>query len=578
MFSANCAKITYSGVLLKLQNGENLVDGNIGGIYMKAKYFLMLILGGVFISLPAWAAPAIQNPQEYLPNTDINTKVDNIITSVPDEKNDFTKSNKFRLEKIVIKSNLKNFKEVKLRKLLKKYEKLDTDINDLNKAVSELTSFYRKNGFPAATAYLPSQKSNDGVIEIAVELGKYGNIVVENNSHVRTEIVNKMVSCLHQGDVIQGKQLETVLHNIIELGGVKAGGFMRPGASVGETDLTIRVEDGKRESYILYSENYGSKSSGRYRYGMMMDFYDFAGIGEHIGINASISNQQQHNYGILYDQVIADDGTRIGINISKTDYELGSHYAAVGAVGQATTIGVYGNTPIWKMSNSRLLFNYGWDYRKLKDELRDFDYSVEKHSNAFRFGISGMEQLPKTAINYDLTLYYGHLTGDNAHIGNMPLTLSTEGNYSKALFNANVRRALGKRWDILLKFQAQQASNNLDSSEQFNLGGANGVRAYPQGEGSGDEGYQATAELRYHTKIPGLALSTYFDAGHIKYTKNDLIPGGTTLKGWDVGVSWSENNGLWARFDYARRIGLCKDATDDAKSKQRMWFFVGKSW
>ena len=45
------------------------------------------------------------------------------------------------------------------------------------------------------------------------------------------------------------------------------------------------------------------------------------------------------------------------------------------------------------------------------------------------------------------------------------------------------------------------------------LGGANGVRAYPQGEGSGDEGVLGTLELRYHTNLPGLILSTYFDAG-----------------------------------------------------------------
>lgn len=546
---------------------------------MKVKSFILFILGGMLITQSAWAAQAIQSPQEYLPADTSKDKNGEIIASMPKPAILDEASAKFYLEKISVKSSFDDdIRKVRLYKILKKYEKQETNIKGLNSAVSEVTDFYRKNGFPAATAYLPPQKSQNGVIEIAVELGKYSRISVENNSGVKTDIINKMASCLHQGDIVRGKQLETVLNNIIDLGGIRAGGFMRPGDAVGETELIIRVEGGQRESYVLYSENYGSKSSGRYRYGLLSNFNEMAGLGEHIGINASLSNEQQHNYGVQYDQMIAGNGTRAGINISKTDYELGSHYSSAGAVGQATTVGLYGITPVWKTSSSKLLVNYGWDYRKLKDELRDFDYSVEKHSNSFRLGVSGTERLPKTAIAYDFTMYYGHLTGDNAHVGNIPLTVASEGNYSKALFNANIVRSLDKQWDIFVKLQAQQASNNLDSSEQINLGGANGVRAYPQGEGSGDEGYQATAELRYHTKVPGLILSSYFDVGHVKYTKNDLVPGGTTLKGWGIGVSWNEANGFWARFDYARRIGLAKDATNDAKSKQRMWFIVGKSW
>ncbi len=32
------------------------------------------------------------------------------------------------------------------------------------------------------------------------------------------------------------------------------------------------------------------------------------------------------------------------------------------------------------------------------------------------------------------------------------------------------------------------------------------------------------------------------------------------------------------RLDWARRIGLPKDASDDAKAKNRLWFMLGKVW
>ena len=168
------------------------------------------------------------------------------------------------------------------------------------------------------------------------------------------------------------------------------------------------------------------------------------------------------------------------------------------------------------------------------------------------------------------------MIGDSARVGDVPLRIASQGRFTKAVLNGNFLHGWNEDWDMLVKFQGQKAASALDSSEQFYLGGANGVRAYPQGEGSGDEGYQASAELRYHTKVPGLLLSTFFDMGHVNYNKG--YSGGTTLKGWGVGASWNHSNGTWLRLDYARRIGLAENATDDAKSKQRIWFIAGKSW
>jgi hemolysin activation/secretion protein len=50
---------------------------------------------------------------------------------------------------------------------------------------------------------------------------------------------------------------------------------------------------------------------------------------------------------------------------------------------------------------------------------------------------------------------------------------------------------------LYASFSGQRASKNLDSSEEFFLGGPNGVRAYPQGEGAGDEGWLSRLELRH---------------------------------------------------------------------------------
>jgi hypothetical protein len=65
----------------------------------------------------------------------------------------------------------------------------------------------------------------------------------------------------------------------------------------------------------------------------------------------------------------------------------------------------------------------------------------------------------------------------------------------------------------------QTASKNLDSSEKFSLGGINGVRAYPQGEASGDEGYRGTVELR-HNVMPNVQATVFYDWGKVTINRN----------------------------------------------------------
>lgn len=500
-----------------------------------------------------------------------------IYVSRPQEENDVGFSPTFPLKKLTVHTNDHlSTNEQKLMKVLANYENKNVTMHDLNAAVTDTTLYYRNNGFPAATAYLPPQQVKDNSIQIELEPGHYGKITIENNSRFHDDAIQGLANRMKPGNVIRTKDIEGTIYNIMNQGGVKAAGFLSPGEKQGDTDINVRVEDIKRDSYVLYAENHGSKSSGRYRYGLAANWYQMCGIGDHLSLYALLSNNKQHNWGVRYDLLVGHSGTRLGLGVSRTDYELGSHLSSWGAIGEATILNLYGMTPIWRTSTQGININYGYTFQKLKDEMRTIDYSVEKHTHSAYIGIDGFHNADKTTLAYDLAFHVGHLTGDSAHIGAIPLSVGAEGTYTKGVASASIVQKFNDSFDIMLKFQAQQAGANLDSSERFYLGGANGVRAYPQGEGSGDNGILGMAELRWHTKVPGLTLSTYFDAGHAKYTFNNDIPGSITLKGWGVGLSYRKENDFFIRLDYARRIGLPRDATEDAHSRGRFWFMVGK--
>ena len=448
---------------------------------------------------------------------------------------------------------------------------------DVNALLAELTNDARRHGYPAAAAYLPPQTHSDGTLTIRILAGRYGKIHIENSAAVSDGQLKRMTHALREGAPIEGKSLETALYNIAALGGIEAAGLLSPGTAFGTSDLTIRVKDGKRQSYVLYSENYGSETSGRYRYGLQGSFENLTKSGDRLSLGVTRSNKDLHNYSVSYSHPVGADGTVLGLGVSRMDYELSGAFRSLGAEGTADTLSFFGTTPLRRTAGSSLAVTYGWDGRRLKDEYKKVGMTLEKHSSTFHLGIKGEERQHRTSWSYDLTGYYGHLGADSDWARRQMARAGTDGSFAKGVLNLNLRQKIGDRWNIGLKAQAQKAGTNLDSSEEIYLGGASGVRAYPQGEVSGDNGCLGSIELSYRTDVPNLVLSTYFDMGHVQYA-NDGKDGSETLKGWGIGVSYSRPGDYFMRLDWARRVGLPEGASEAAKAKNRLWFMFGKVW
>ena len=534
-------------------------------------------LGAMMLTLPgtAWAAPSVSSTNP--PAEAVVEKPAASLENQSTQEGTMATDARFTLQKIQVDVKGLELDAAALEKETAEFCGHEITMQELNTALQKITAYCRRHGYPAAAAYLPSQKSQQGVLQVKLLPGTYGEIRLENGSRLKDDTAKGLMHGLNTGEIIRAKGLETVLYNLTGLGGIQAAGLLNPGKEVGSSDLTIRLKDGRQASYILYSENYGSTTSGRYRYGLQAVWPELARVGDSLRFTGLVSNHDLKNYSLSCELPVGHDGTKAGLSMSRMDYELGGVLRMVGAKGKADTISLYAATPLWQTYDSSQFINYGLDYRALSDELASYGYHAKKHSYAFHAGVSGMQRSGRGILNYDLTASTGTLGMDSDYARLLDSYSHTSGRYTKAVLNLNGQYGIDERWDVQLRFQGQKASRDLDSSEEIYLGGANAVRAYPQGEGSGDEGWQGTIELRFHTGLPGLSLSTYFDSGHVRLAK-DGTSGGETLQGWGIGVTYSQPGSWFARFDYARRIGLCANASEEAKAHGRMWFMIGKVW
>ena len=132
---------------------------------------------------------------------------------------------------------------------------------------------------------------------------------------------------------------------------------------------------------------------------------------------------------------------------------------------------------------------------------------------------------------------------------------------------------------FLLAFSGQRGTKNLASAEKFSLGGPNGVRAYPVGEATADDGVLLTAELRYI--VPGFKIfngdftvSGFIDHGSAKINHEPLASDTENyreLTGYGIGFSAGREGDFIVRTSAAWKMSKDEPQSDKAQRVPRVW-------
>ena len=90
-----------------------------------------------------------------------------------------------------------------------------------------------------------------------------------------------------------------------------------------------------------------------------------------------------------------------------------------------------------------------------------------------------------------------------------------------------------------LKTQYSLGNKNLDGSEDFSIGGSNGIKVYPDGELSAENGYLFNIEAKHKlSNIDALSsqVGIFYDRGRAFMANNNL--GFTSKSLQDVGIGY----------------------------------------
>lgn len=458
----------------------------------------------------------------------------------------------------------------RLQGILDDYLHRSVKVAELDKLTAEITTYAKECGYTVAQAVVPPQEIIDGTLEIKIYVAEYDKVqIAENTSDVATKVLNNYISGLKEGEVITDSKLEDAINNINDLPGVQARVVLKPGGEPGTTSLDVEATRRPVWNNYIFMDNGGGYWSGRYRYGFNTEINNPGKIGDKFILNGMLSSHDVKNYGIRYELPIGSRGTRMGIAFSRSSYEMSTN-SLYDTLGTSEGISVYGMTPVYRDRSNRITAIYGYDHRDIEDELR-FEISglgrmkTEKDADVWHVGISGSQYNVNQFTQYSLIYWYGDIDteGQDAYY---------DGGYHK-LTGDVLNIWYDNKFNYRVKASGQLASRALDGSEQFYLGGINGVRAYGASDGYGDLGYLATAEIRCATDEPGLEVAAFIDAGAVKNKYDGSLD---HLAGWGVGLRYAKPGEWYAQLDYARKIDARPDRIERDNHDGRLWFQIYK--
>lgn len=439
---------------------------------------------------------------------------------------------------------------------------------DLVSAAAEVTRYLqRESGYYLGYAYLPEQDPRDGIVRIEVLEGRLDRVQLawSEGLPVQREVVEAYLAALKPGEILRVGELERVVFLINDLRGITARFEVTAGAEPGTAALVVTPSAERTWSGKAEVDDFGSVYLGRLRAGVLGSVNSLLGRGDSITGNVLASKGLQ--FALLgANTPLGADGLKLGASLSLVRYRLDDSQfpSALDVNGDATAFSVYALYP-WVRSRNLNLFVLGTlDANRYADRQGVVGLEVQKSIRRISLGLTGdlRDNLFGGAVNtFDASLARGQVAyreGDAHSSEDSP-------GFRRLIVGANrLENLIEGRLLLYASLRMQRAFANLDTNEQFRIGGPDAVRAFAPGEGTADSGEVATVELRLlpPDSLLGrtareMVASAFLDAAHVRLRHDPSLRAPTFVNsasyaGVGVALSW-EHAG-----EYALRASLAK--------------------
>ena len=465
-----------------------------------------------------------------------------------------------------------------LEGVIKSYINQELTINDILLLADLLTEHYVRSGF-LANVTVPKQDVSDGVVRFKIHEARFGGTRVNASNikdvRVPASLLEQIVEHDNPKDgLITLSQIDRSLLLLSDLKGFSVKGGLQAGETVGESDLSLDLSADPFVSGSVSIDNHGGRSTGSNRLiasvALASPFYR----GGELSFTALKNEGSLYARG-LYSFPVGASGLSASVQGSAIAYDvITPEFATQKPRGESQTLGADMTYPFVRSYAKNVFVSAGLNLKQFKNEsLSGGTYATQSDYNVWvgHAELKGNQLANSVSSDYSVKLSggYADLSGSENYDDDQR-SAKTHGRYAKLSSAITLTLPVASKLDLRLHGEGQLASKNLDSSEKFYLGGANGVRAYPESEAGGSEGLRVSADLGYQI-TDKLVGAVFVDWGRIRQYKDNINASGSSiadnniydLKGYGLSATYEGPKRSQVKATLSRRIGKNPNPTDD---------------
>lgn len=361
------------------------------------------------------------------------------------------------------------------------YENREISISELHEVIGKINELYKNKNYITAKAMLPQQTIKDGVVRIQLVEGRLGELLLSGNKFTQDTFLFDRINLI-KGSLVRLDSLEQQLTRFNMINDVRLRAELKPGAAFGTTDIVLIAQEPENEQFFLFSDNAGSKNTGRYRYGFSWTNRSLTGNRDTINL-MPVWSKGTFAGSFSYSVPVNDSG-RLAISYARNRIDiLSGAYAHLNIEGYSSDLGLSYSQTQSVRAGFKTEHSFQVDAKK-SETLFDGTKILDTDVKTFGYGYTLQANSNKKAVyvRHDITRGYADSAGQRQH-------------FIKYSLSAVRQQALtdGVMQTIRLSGQVTP-DENLPTVEQFSLGGMSSVRGYADGLLLGDKGYLLSAE------------------------------------------------------------------------------------
>ncbi len=371
------------------------------------------------------------------------------------------------------------------------------NLEQFEQVADAITRYYRLQGFFLARAFIPEQTVRDGEIKIQVVESQLDRVVVDGNELYKDDLLVQPFSSLI-GRAIYKDEIESALYHLVGFPGLQIKSIFGPGSKPGTAALLLRVKEEAVKGQLSL-DNYGSVFTGENRLRLYYQFNNPWGKADSLSSNimATLSPQNNIYADVNYTLPFINQNYRFNTGLMINQFKVGEELEALGITGDSSNI--YAGMDYKFLHTADQYMNAGFDFNLKQAKSKQIDSTVgEDKLSVLRLKMhyqknnawwAPSKQVISSSVSIGIADFLGSLTRNGMDASGTGISSRQGGSeefagggFSKLNIDYLYNHQFNSIQNLLLRFSGQYTSDLLTSLEQFPLGGADTVRAYPSAE------------------------------------------------------------------------------------------------